>query len=112
MGHSYWAAAVAANLVSPILIIVAVTGIGSFAIPDFSRLLFQGLRFIYLIIASATGLLGISCVFINLLLLVDAKLRSAFHGAFCSKTSGNEQIHFQVTFLEEEDRPDLLIQRT
>ena len=55
-------AAVAANLVSPILIIiVAVTAIGSFAIPDFSLgYSFRALRFINIILGSFAGLLGIS----------------------------------------------------
>lgn len=106
-------AAVAANLVSPILIIiVAVTGIGSFAIPDFSLgYSFRALRFIYLIIASATGLLGISlCVFINLLLLVDAKSFGVpFMAPFAPKTSGKRtNTIFKSPFWKEEDRPDFV----
>jgi spore germination protein KA len=55
-------AAVAANIVSPILIIVvAVTGIGSFAIPNFSAgFAFRILRFGFIILATLSGFLGIS----------------------------------------------------
>ena len=54
-------AAVAANIVSPILIIVvAVTALGSFAIPNYSfSLSIRTLRFAYIILASLAGLLGI-----------------------------------------------------
>lgn len=50
-------AAVAANIVSPILIIiVAVTGIGSFAIPNFGLgLSYRLLRFIFIFLASMAG---------------------------------------------------------
>lgn len=55
-------AAVAASIVSPILIIiVAVTGIGSFAIPNFGLgLSFRLLRFIFIFLASMAGFLGIT----------------------------------------------------
>jgi spore germination protein KA len=55
-------AAVAASIVSPILIIiVAVTGIGSFAIPNFGLgLSFRLLRFIFIFLASIAGFLGIT----------------------------------------------------
>ncbi len=69
-------AAVAANIVSPILIIiVAVTGIGSFAIPDFSiAFSFRILRFLFIILASLAGFLGFTAgLFIYMLLLCDAK---------------------------------------
>lgn len=69
-------AAVAANLVSPILIIiVALTGIGSFGIPDFSLgNTIRFLRFVFIFFASILGFLGIAfAVFILLLLLSSAK---------------------------------------
>lgn len=54
-------AAVSASIVSPILIIiVAITGIASFAIPDFSfGFHIRILRFIFLILAYISGFLGI-----------------------------------------------------
>ena len=55
-------AAVEANIVSPILIIiVAVTGLGSFAIPNFSAgFAFRILRFGFIILAALSGFLGIT----------------------------------------------------
>ena len=65
-------AAVSANLVSPLLIIiVAMTGICSYAIPDFSlNFTIRCFRFIYLILGYTAGFLGISLgIFIQLILL-------------------------------------------
>ena len=55
-------AAVSANLVSPILIIiVAITAIASFSIPDFSLgFTLRVLRFIYVILGFMAGFLGIA----------------------------------------------------
>lgn len=69
-------AAVAANIVSPILIIiVAVTGIGSFAIPDFSLAFsFRLLRFAYIALGGLAGLLGITAgLFAHLLIIAESK---------------------------------------
>ena len=65
-------AAVSANLVSPLLIIiVAITGICSYAIPDFSlNFTIRTFRFIYIILAFMAGFLGISVgIFIQLILV-------------------------------------------
>lgn len=106
-------AAVSANLVSPILIIiVAVTGIGSFAIPDFSLgYSFRALRFIYLILASVAGLMGVALgIFINLLLLVHAhSFGVPFMVPFAPKTTGKRtNTIFKTPLWKEEDRPDFL----
>lgn len=55
-------AAVAANIVSPIMIIiVAVTGIGSFAVPSFSLgYAYRILRFVYIFLGATAGFLGIT----------------------------------------------------
>lgn len=69
-------AAVAANIVSPILIIiVAVTGIGSFALPNFSiAFSFRMLRFGYIFLGAMAGLLGITVgLYLHLVWLVSAK---------------------------------------
>lgn len=69
-------AAVAANIVSPILIIiVAVTGIGNFTVPDYSLSFSVRItRFIYIILGSMAGLLGITTgVFIHGLYFAAAK---------------------------------------
>jgi spore germination protein KA len=106
-------AAVAANLVSPILIIiVAVTAIGSFAIPDFSLgYSFRALRFIYLFLAGFSGLLGISLgIFIHLLVLVDAKSFGVpFMAPFAPKTTGiRTNVILKTPLWKEEDRPDFI----
>lgn len=55
-------AAVEAGIVSPILIIVvAVTGLASFAIPNYSMsFAFRGIRFLFTILAAIFGFLGVS----------------------------------------------------
>lgn len=106
-------AAVSANLVSPILIIiVAVTGIGSFAIPDFSLgYSFRALRFIYILLAGFAGLLGISLgMFIHFLLLINAKSFGVpFFSPIAPKTTGNRtNTFFRAPLWKEEDRPDFI----
>ena len=69
-------AAVSANLVSPILIIVvAATVLGSFALPSFSMSIsIRLMRFLYILLGAIAGFLGISLgLIINLLLLASAK---------------------------------------
>ena len=75
-------AAVDANLVSPILIIiVALTGISSFAIPDFSFGFHIRLyRFFYIILGYAIGLLGIAFgLSIHLLIMCSLKSFGALY---------------------------------
>ena len=69
-------AAVSANLVSPILIIiVAITAICSFAIPDFSLgFTLRIYRFLYIVLGYIAGFLGIGVgLFIQTLLLSNTK---------------------------------------
>lgn len=69
-------AAVSANIVSPIMIIVvAVTGIASFAIPSYQlSFSFRFMRFIYTFAAALAGFYGIFTVmFIDTLLIVNTK---------------------------------------
>lgn len=69
-------AAVTANLVSPFLIIVvAITGICSFSIPDFSlNFAVRISRFIYILLGYLAGFLGIALgIFIQLLTLCNLK---------------------------------------
>lgn len=69
-------AAVSANIVSPILIIIiAVTAISSFAIPDFSLSFHLRIsRFAYIILGSLCGFLGIGIgIFIHILTLNSLK---------------------------------------
>ena len=69
-------AAVEANIVSPILIIiVALTGICSFAVPDFSLSFhFRIMRFIYILLGAMAGFLGIAAgVCIHLIVISNMK---------------------------------------
>ena len=69
-------AAVSASLVSPVLIIVvAITGICSFSIPDFSlNFAFRLCRFIYIILGYIAGFLGIGVgFFIQLIIMCNLK---------------------------------------
>lgn len=69
-------AAVSANIVSPILIIVvAITGICSFAIPDFSlSFTLRFFRFVYIFLGYLFGLLGIGLgIFVQAIILSDLK---------------------------------------
>ena len=68
-------AIVTANIVSPILvIIVALTGISTFAVPNFAlNYSYRILRFIYIFLGSWSGFLGIAIgLFINMCLLSTA----------------------------------------
>lgn len=106
-------AAVAANIVSPILIIVvAVTGIGSFAIPNFSLALsFRMLRFVYIILGVTVGFLGITVgLFIHGMLLVRAKSFGVpFFVPFGPKTFGSlTDVLFRSPIWKQEKRSDYL----
>ncbi|MCX7710864.1 MAG: spore germination protein [Clostridia bacterium] len=104
-------AAVAANIVSPILIIiVAVTGIGSFAIPNFSlAYAFRILRFAYILLGASAGFLGITTgLFLQGVWLTAAKSFGVpFMAPFAPKTSGGFSDEFlRPPFWKQETRPD------
>jgi spore germination protein KA len=104
-------AAVAANIVSPILIIiVAVTGIGSFAIPDFSLgYAFRALRFVFIFLGALSGFLGITTgVFIVGLAFCAAKSFGVpYMAPFGPRTSGGMQDEFmRAPMWKQEKRAD------
>jgi spore germination protein KA len=104
-------AAVAANIVSPILIIiVAVTGIGSFAIPNYSlSFAFRILRFVFIIFGAMAGLLGITLgLFILGLWFVNTKSFGVpFMAPFAPKTAGGIADQFlRSPIWKQEKRPD------
>ncbi len=106
-------AAVAASIVSPILIIiVAVTGIGSFSIPNFSLALgFRILRFGYIILGGLAGFLGISFgIFVHGLMLVNAKSFGVpYLVPFAPKTLGGlADTITRSPVWQQEKRPDFL----
>lgn len=104
-------AAVAANIVSPILIIVvAVTGIGSFAIPNYSfSFSIRLLRFAYIILGAVAGFLGITAgIFIHGLWMTSSKSFGVpFMAPYAPKTSDNPfQSIMRAPIWMQEKRPD------
>jgi spore germination protein KA len=106
-------AAVAANIVSPILIIViAVTGIGSFGIPNFSTAFsFRIMRFYYIILGSLAGFLGITIgLFMHIIWLASFNTFGVpFMAPFAPttmKTSPETIIRGRIW--KQERRPDFL----
>lgn len=106
-------AAVAASIVSPILIIiVAVTGIGSFANPNFSLALgFRVLRFAYILLGATVGFLGIATgIFIQGIWLVNTKSFGVpLTAPFAPKTAKNWTNELtRAPIWKQEMRPDFL----
>ncbi len=106
-------AAVSANIVSPILIIiVAITGICSFAIPDFSlSFTLRFFRFVYIILGYCLGLLGIGFgIFTHTIILSNLK---SFGVPYLSpylpvSNSTSEASTFLAPFWKRENRADFL----
>ncbi len=106
-------AAVAASIVSPILIIiVAITGLGSFAIPSFSYgYSFRILRFLYLLLGAFAGFLGIGLgLFLQGMSLVSSKSFGVpFLAPFAPKTAdGLGDVLLKEPVWKQERRPDYL----
>jgi spore germination protein KA len=104
-------AAVSANIVSPILIIiVAVTGIGSYAIPDYGMAFSIRLaRFIYIFLGAIAGFLGLSVgVFVEGMFLVNAKSFGVpmFSPYGPKTTRKNIDNIFTPPIWKKENRPD------
>ena len=105
-------AAVSANIVSPILIIiVAITGLSSFAIPDFSLSFHVRItRFLYILLGYFGGFLGISLgLFIHFAILCNIQSFGVSYLAPyipVSKKRGNE--FFMKPFWKREKRIDAL----
>jgi len=106
-------AAVEANIVSPILIIVvAVTGLGSFAIPNFSAgFAFRILRFGFIILAAISGFLGITVglVLIGLWMVNAKSFGVPFVSPVAPRTSGGfSDAVFKSPVWKQEKRPDYM----
>lgn len=103
-------AAVAANIVSPILIIVvAVTATGSFAIPNYSfSLSVRVLRFVYIFLASLAGLLGILVgFFIHVGFMVSLRSFGVPFMAPAAPVTGSSTDYFvRGPVWQQETRPD------
>ena len=103
-------ASVAANIVSPLLIIVvSITGIGSFAIADYSMsFACRLLRFIYMSVANFLGIFGISIIaFIQLTLMCNMK---SFGVPYLSPIApwikGRKDLIIRYPLWEQEKVPD------
>ncbi len=105
-------AAVAAGLVSPILIIiVAVTGLGSFAIPNYPLGLgVRIIRFSLIFLAAILGFYGISCgIFILGCLVCSMKSFGVpFFAPIAPKTNSNPDIIIRHPTWKQNQRPDFL----
>lgn len=105
-------AAVSANIVSPILIIVvAVTALGSFAIPNYTfSLSIRILRFAYIILAAVFGLLGILAgFFIHVGMMVNlTSFGVPFMAPVAPVTSKNPDLFLRGPAWMQESRPDYL----
>jgi len=103
-------AAVSAAIVSPIsIIIVAVTGLASFAIPNYSLAFgFRFMRFIFIFLASVLGFFGISTgLFVILLSLLRIKSFGApFFAPVAPRTATSTDIVMRYPIWTQEQRPD------
>ena len=105
-------AAVSASIVSPILIIVvAITGIASFAIPDFSfGFHLRLLRFVFLILSYLFGFLGLGIgLFVYVTLLCSLKSFGVpYMVPFAPTTNSKGNGYFVSPIWKRENRPDYL----
>ena len=105
-------AAVAANIVSPILIIiVAITGLSSFAIPNFSfGFHLRVYRFVFTILGYIAGFLGIGIgIYVYLATLCSLKsFGVAYLSPFSPNISGFSLKYFVPPFWKQEYRNDFL----
>ncbi len=105
-------AAVAAGLVSPILIIVvAISGLGSFTIPNYSlSLSIRILRFIFIFFGGIAGFYGISvCLAINCVLALSIKSFGVpFFAPFSPKTRAKRSEVLKYPAYTQEERVDYL----
>lgn len=106
-------AAVAAHIVSPILIIVvAVTAIGSFTIPNYSlSLSVRLLRFVYILCGAVMGILGLVLgFFIHLHLLAGTKSFGVpFLAPVAPITGRASDVLFRGPIWKQEKRPGFLL---
>lgn len=105
-------AAVSAAIVSPIsIIIVAVTGLASFAIPNYSLAFgFRFMRFIFIFLASVLGFFGISTgLFVLLIVLLSMKSFGApFFAPVAPRTARSTDIVMRFPIWTQEERPDFV----
>ena len=105
-------AAVSASIVSPILIIIiAITGIASFAVPDFSfGFHIRISRFIYILLAYMAGFLGIGLgIFVYIGIACNLKSFGVpFMVPYAPMTAKKGGGYFLSHIWKDEQRPDYL----
>ncbi|HEX9063188.1 MAG TPA: spore germination protein, partial [Clostridia bacterium] len=105
-------AAVAAGLVSPILIIiVAVTGLGSFAVPNYSFALgLRVIRFFFFFLASILGFYGISLglVLVACIMCSTKSFGVPFFSPVAPKTKSTGDLIVRQPVWSQENRQDYL----
>lgn len=105
-------AAVSANIVSPILvIIVAITGITAFAVPDYSLSFHIRLtRFIYIILGYFAGFLGIAfCFVLHLSVLASINSFGVSYLSPYSPMANKDNLRiFLASYLEKRKQKELL----
>ncbi|WP_425058675.1 hypothetical protein SCACP_33310 [Sporomusa carbonis] len=105
-------AAVAANLVSPIMVvIIALTGLASFTIPDY-RMAFslRVARFAFLGLATVLGLVGVA-IGLSIAVVVMCRLKSfgvPYMAPIGPKTIAGYDVVFRGSVFRQEKRPDAL----
>ena len=105
-------AAVAANIVSPILIIVvAITGLGNFAIPNYTLALSIRIsKFLFIVLGALAGFYGISVgIFVLGGLVCSMKSFGVpFLSPIAPKTKGNSGLALRMPAFSQKERPDFL----
>ncbi|MBP2635931.1 MAG: gerAA 1 [Firmicutes bacterium] len=103
-------AAVTANIVSPIVvIIIALAGLASFAIPDFQMALaFRAIRFLFLLLAAGLGLVGVASGLLLLVLLL-CSMKSfgvPYMVPIAPRVESNLDVIVRGPVFHQEKRPD------
>ena len=103
-------AAVSANIVSPIVvIIIALAGLASFAIPDFQMAMaFRVIRFLMLMLAATLGLVGVASglLLLTLLLCSMKSFGLPYMLPVAPRVEGNLDVVVRGPVFDQEKRPD------
>jgi len=103
-------AAVQANIVSPVLIIVvAITGLGNFAVPNVSLALgVRLLRFVFIFLGAFLGFYGITAVFmiIGMYLVSQKSFGVPFVAPVAPRTKRSSDLMIRSPIWKQEKRPD------
>lgn len=105
-------AAVAANIVSPIMVvIIAITGLASFGTPDYRMAFaFRLIRFVYLVFAAIFGLVGlaVSLLLTTAILCTMKSFGVPYMVPIAPKVTPNLDVVIRGSVFKQERRPDAL----